>query len=75
MAIPVIKPGEALTLYEDGHEVARVRLRYSDLGVVLEVAQRKPGTNVWIPWSDMVHLTTVNGRITFAVTGRRGDIV
>ena len=74
MGIPQIKPGEPLSLYEDGSEVARIRLRYSDLGCVLEVAQRRPGTHVWIPWTDMVHITTVGGRISFAVTGKRGDI-
>lgn len=73
MAIPLIRPGEEVPLYENGEEVARVRVRASELGAVFEVSQRNPGSLTWTRWKPMVEVIPVNGRISYGVYGKRGD--
>lgn len=71
MGIPLIRPGEEVPIYEGGQEVARVRVRASELGAVFEVSQRQGMT--WTRWKPMVEVISQNGRIVYGVYGKRGD--
>lgn len=61
MAEVHIRESEPLPLYEAGELHAHVRLRASDVGVVLEL--RRVGTG----WQDMVHITILDGKIAYAI--------